>query len=425
MNCIYNLSISLYSVAARLLSLRSKKVKTMLDGQKVAFDYLRDVVDRESTYIWVHAASLGEFEQGRPLIEKIRRERPDKKILLTFFSPSGYEVRKDYKGVDAVCYLPFDFPGNARRLLDIVNVEMAVFVKYEFWGNYLEELHRRNIPLYLISSIFRPSQSFFKWWGGTFRRILGFYTHIFVQDEASRELLAEIGVTNATVAGDTRFDRVTDIMQSTIELPLIDWFKYKDPTTIVFGSSWEADEDVYIPWLNEQCGVKAIIAPHEFDAERLKRLKARINDSMLWSEFKKIHSTPSDDGSCGLVNPDLTKCIIVDSFGLLASLYRYGDIAYVGGGFGAGIHNINEAAVYGMPVIFGPKFHKFKEAKDLVELGGAFTIADESEFRRVINVLIDDDDMLQKASQTAGEYIKRNLGATERIYKHLSASDVF
>lgn len=424
MNCIYNLSISLYSAAARLLSLRSKKVKTMLDGQKVAFDYLRDVADRESTYIWVHVASLGEFEQGRPLIEKIRRERPGKKFLLTFFSPSGYEVRKDYKGADAVCYLPFDFPLNACRLLDIVNVEMAVFVKYEFWGNYLEELHRRNIPLYLISSIFRPSQSFFKWWGGAFRRILGFYTHIFVQDDASRDLLAGIGVTNVTVAGDTRFDRVTDIMRTAVDLPLMDWFKHKDPTTIVFGSSWEADEDVYIPWLNEQSGVKAIIAPHEFDADRLKRLKARINDSMLWSEFKKVHRTPSD-GSCGLVNPDLTKCIIVDGFGLLASLYRYGDIAYVGGGFGAGIHNINEAAVYGMPVIFGPKFHKFKEAKDLVELGGAFTIADESEFRRVTDLLIDDDDALQKASHAAGEYIKRNLGATERIYKHLSASDVF
>ncbi len=418
MNFIYNLSISLYSAAARLLALRSDKVKTMLHGQDMAFDYLREVIDTKSSYIWVHAASLGEFEQGRPLIEKLRREKPDKKILLTFFSPSGYEVRKSYKEVDAVCYLPFDFARNARRLLDVVNVEMAVFVKYEFWGNYLEELHRCNIPLYLISSIFRPTQSFFKWWGGTFRRILGFYTHIFVQDEASRELLAGIGVTNVTVAGDTRFDRVTDIMRTTVDLPLIDWFKLNNPTTIVFGSSWETDEDIYIPWLNEQNGVKAIIAPHEFNAERLAQLKSRIPGSMLWSEFKDVHKTPSD-GSCDAVNPDLTKCIIIDCFGLLASLYRYGDIAYVGGGFGAGIHNINEAAVYGMPVVFGPKFSKFKEARDLVELGGAFSISDEAGFRSVADTFISDKKALEKASAIAGEYIRRNLGATECIYNKL------
>lgn len=415
MNCIYNLSISLYSTVARLVALRSKKVKTMLQGQKSAFDYLRKVIDPEASYVWVHAASLGEFEQGRPLIEMLRRENPDKKILLTFFSPSGYEVRKDYKGVDAVCYLPFDKPCNARRLLDIVKVEAAVFVKYEFWGNYLEEIHRRNIPLYLISSIFRPSQSFFKWWGGTFRKILSFYTHIFVQDEQSRKLLAGIGVENVTVAGDTRFDRVTDIMRTVVKLPLIDWFKYKNPKTIVFGSSWEADEDVYIPWFNEQHGVKAIIAPHEFNTERLARLKARIPGSMLWSEFQELHRTPND-GSCGAVNPDLTKCIIIDCFGLLSSLYRYGDIAYVGGGFGAGIHNINEAAVYGMPVIFGPKFSKFKEAGDLIERGGAFTVSGESDFRAVIDSLIEDASALERASKVAGDYIQDNLGATKRIY---------
>lgn len=418
MNFIYNLSISLYSAAARLLALRSDKVKTMLRGQVVAFDYLREEIDEKSSYIWIHAASLGEFEQGRPLIEMLRRKNPDKKILLTFFSPSGYEVRKNYKEVDAVCYLPFDFARNARKLLDIVNVEMAVFVKYEFWGNYLEELHRRNIPLYLISSIFRPSQSFFKWWGGTFRSILNFYTHIFVQDEASRELLAGIGVTNVTVAGDTRFDRVTDIMRTTVDLPLMDWFKCNNPTTIVFGSSWEADEDIYIPWLNEQKGVKAIIAPHEFNAERLAQLKSRIPGSMLWSEFKGVHNTPCD-GSCGAVNPDLTKCIIIDCFGLLASLYRYGDIAYVGGGFGSGIHNINEAAVYGMPVVFGPKFAKFKEARDLVESGGAFTISDEVGFKKIADTLVFDKATLDKASATAGDYIRRNLGATECIYNKL------
>lgn len=391
----------------------------MLRGQASAFDYLREKIDSQASYVWVHAASLGEFEQGRPLIEKLRRENPEKKILLTFFSPSGYEVRKDYREVDAVCYLPFDFAKNARTLLDIVNVEMAIFVKYEFWGNYLEELNRRNIPTYIISSIFRRTQSFFKWWGGTFRRMLGFYTHLYVQDEESRRLLNGIGVTNVTVAGDTRFDRVTDIMRATVNLPEIDLFKYGAYRTIVVGSSWKADEDVYVDWFNKQStNIKAIIAPHEFDAERLADLKSRIADSMLLSEFNEMMRTPSD-GSCGLANPEGVRCLIIDCFGLLSSLYRYGDIAYVGGGFGAGIHNINEAAVYGLPVIFGPKYGKFKEAKDLISLGGAYSIASAEEFCSIIEPLIDDGDELAHVSQIAKDYIHRNLGATEIIYKSL------
>lgn len=418
MNLLYNTAIGLYSFGARLVSYRNAKARKMIDGQKKTMDYLRRVIAKESRYIWIHVASLGEFEQARPLIEKIKKEYPKEKLLLTFFSPSGYEVRKNYAEVDAVCYLPFDFKRNAKRLLDIVNPKMAIFVKYEFWGNYLQELHRRQIPTYLISAIFRPKQSFFQWWGGMFRQMLACYTHLYVQDDASKELLASIGVRNVTVAGDTRFDRVTQIMSGTMSLPLIDMFKYKARLTMIAGSSWGADEDVYLPWFNSQKGnVKLIIAPHEFDEERLEYLQKRIPSSMLWSKFQKVYSDPSD-GSCGAVNPDLVKCLIIDCFGLLASLYRYGDVAYVGGGFGAGIHNINEAAVYGMPVIFGPKYQKFKEAHDLIEAGGAFSVSGREEFETVMSRL-ENGSELEKAGEKAGSYIKRNLGATDKIFADL------
>ncbi len=418
MNLLYNAAIGLYSFGARLVSYRNAKARKMIEGQKKTMDYLRQVIAKDSRYVWIHVASLGEFEQARPLIEKIKKECPKEKLLLTFFSPSGYEVRKNYTEVDAVCYLPFDFKRNAKRLLDIVNPKMAIFVKYEFWGNYLQELHRRQIPTYLISAIFRPKQSFFQWWGGMFRQMLACYTHLYVQDDASKRLLASIGVDNVTVAGDTRFDRVTQIMGSTVNLPMIDLFKYKTAMTLIVGSSWEADEDIYVSWLNSRGNrVKAIIAPHEFDAERLRQLKQRIPGSMLWSEFQDVYGSSSVDG-CDLANPDSVKCLIIDCFGLLASLYRYGDVAYVGGGFGAGIHNINEAAVYGMPVIFGPKYQKFKEAHDLMEVGGAFTVSCREEFEAVMSRL-ESDGELKKWGDKAGSYIERNLGATDKIFADL------
>lgn len=407
MNPIYNLGIALYSLGARIASCRSKKIGTMVVGQNKAFDYLSRVLDKSKRYIWIHAASLGEFEQGRPLIEKIRREQPDKKILLTFFSPSGYEVRKNYDQVDAICYLPFDTPSNARRFVKLVNPQMAIFVKYEFWGNYLQQLHNRGIETYLISAIFRDGQPFFKRWGGTFRNILKCYTHIYLQDTYSQKLLNGIGIKNTSVAGDTRFDRVTDIMNSTIELPEIAAFKATAKQIFIVGSSWPADEEVYINWLNNDNNTKAIIAPHEFNPERLNKLTKSINGAVLWSQIK------------GLSDIDYSKisCIIIDCFGLLASLYRYGDIAYVGGGFGTGIHNINEAAVYNMPIIFGPRYDKFKEAIDLIALGGAFSINTQQQFEQLMACMT--ADKVASTGKIAGQYIKDNIGATLKIYDNL------
>lgn len=410
MNILYNMGIALYGAAARIAATRSDKVRKMITGQKATLGYLHDVIDSSSTYIWIHVSSLGEFEQGRPLIEMIKRENPSRKILLTFFSPSGYEVRKNYEGVDAVCYLPFDTPGNARSFLDAVKVDMAIFVKYEFWGNYLQELSRKNIPTYLISSIFRAKQPFFKWWGGMFRGMLKCFKHIYVQDEASQQLLAGIGVENVTIAGDTRFDRVTDIMRTTTNLPLIERFKSGARHTIIVGSSWGADEDMYAQWVNAH-DVKVIIAPHQFDQARLQSMLQRFDNSMLLSEYEKY----ADDAA--EIKP--VKCLIIDCFGLLSSIYRYGDIAYIGGGFGAGIHNINEAAVYDMPVVFGPKYHKFKEAVDLIAFGGGFVVNGKEDCEKTLSLLTTDATALETASKIAGNYIKDNLGATQKIYNDL------
>lgn len=410
MNILYNMGIALYGAVARMVAMRSDKVRKMIDGQKATISYLHGAIDKNSTYIWIHVSSLGEFEQGRPLIEMIKRENPSRKILLSFFSPSGYEVRKNYEGVDAVCYLPFDTPGNVRRFLDAVKVEMTIFVKYEFWGNYLQELQRRNVPTYIISSIFRPSQSFFKWWGGMFRGMLKCFRHIYVQDEQSKQLLAGIGVENVTVAGDTRFDRVTDIMRTTMSLPLIERFKRDANRTIIVGSSWGADEEVYAGWVNAH-DVKVIIAPHQFDKNRLQAMLQRFENAMLLSEYEKY----ADDAE----EIKGVKCLIIDCFGLLSSIYRYGDIAYIGGGFGAGIHNINEAAVYDMPVVFGPKYHKFKEAVDLIAIGGGFVINSQEECEKILSLLTDNASALESASRIAGNYIKDNLGATQSIYNDL------
>ncbi len=395
----------MYNAAARLVSVKNAKVKKMVEGQHATFDYLAQHISPADRPVWIHAASLGEFEQGRPLIERIRREYPEVKILLTFFSPSGYEVRKNYSGVDAVCYLPFDTPANVRRFLDMVNPRVAVFVKYEFWGNYLEELARRGIPTYIISAIFRNSQVFFKPWGGMFRKMLRCFDHIYVQDDKSVELLGSIGIDNVTRAGDTRFDRVTDIMRGVVEMPEIEAFT-DGRLTVIAGSSWQPDEDVYMPWFNRHPEVKLIIAPHEFDDERVSKL-----------------ITGAENGGVALSKLDgdnSPQVLVVDCFGKLAAMYRYADVAYVGGGFGVGIHNINEAAVYNLPVIFGPKYDKFKEAVDLVSLGGAFSISSRDEFEKLMDMMLETHER-EKAASIAGDYIRGNLGATDRIFEDLKA----
>lgn len=406
MRFLYNFGIRCYGLAVKMVSGRNVKAAKMIAGQTETFDRIIENIDTEAPYVWVHAASLGEFEQGRPFIEKLKREMPGIKILLTFFSPSGYEVRKNYSGADLVCYLPFDTPRNARRFINLVRPKAAVFVKYEFWRNYLEELHRLEIPTYLISSIFRPRQAFFKPWGGMFRKMLRCYTTIFVQDKESATLLKGIGMDNVMVTGDTRFDRVTDIMRSVHEVQGLESFATPDTFTLVVGSSWPADEDIYLPWVKSHPEVRCIIAPHEFDECRIARLRKRLGEgTVLMSEIK---SDPSVGASA--------RHVIVDCFGLLSSLYRYGKVAYIGGGFGAGIHNINEAAVYGIPVVFGPNHQKFKEAIDMIECGGGISVKDSTSLSLVMDMLLDNTDRTRRG-KCAGDYIKSHLGATDRVLK--------
>lgn len=407
MNPLYNLGMRAFDAGISLGALKSEKIKKLRRGQKEALDYLREKIQPGKPYVWIHAASLGEFEQGRPLIEKIRRENPEVKILLTFFSPSGYEVRKNFSEVDAVCYLPLDIKSRVKEFLDIVNPCMAVFVKYEFWGNYLQELKRRGIPTYIISSIFRPSQIFFKPWGAMFRNMLRCYTHVYVQDERSRQLLQGIGVTNVTVAGDTRFDRVTDIMRSCVEIPQAAAFVDDAPVTIVAGSTWPPDEEYLIPYFNSHPELKLIIAPHEVEPKRLDAIERKLTRKSC----RLSSATPEEAREAD--------CLIIDGYGKLSSTYSYGDIAYVGGGFGVSIHNINEAAVYGMPVLFGPNYRKFKEAYDLIDVKGAFTFSDNARFVEILDRLLTDKEYLDECGRNAARYIKENLGATDIIYSDI------
>lgn len=422
MNLLYNTAISLYGAAAQLVSLRSKKVRKMLRGQHHTNDMLRRLLAGKPGAVWFHAASLGEFEQGRPMIERLKREHPEVPVLLTFFSPSGYEVRKNYPFADAVVYLPFDTPRRVRKFLDLARPSMAIFIKYEFWGNYLQELHRRNIPTYIISSIFRPGQRFFRPGGQMFRKMLGCFNRLYVQDERSRRLLRVIGVDNVTVAGDTRFDRVTDVMRAAVDVPGFPGFAEDAKLHFIAGSSWEADEDIYVPWLNTHPEVAFIIAPHEFNENRLETLRNRFSGKvLLLSEWIRVIKKARKDGTPVPEWMKSVRGIIVDSFGKLATLYRFADVAYIGGGFGAGIHNLNEAAVYGIPVIFGPNHAKFKEATDLIACGGGFSIDNVEEFNATIDALVNTSGAMKIAGEAAGNYIRANLGATDRIYSEVFA----
>lgn len=405
---MYNLLIHIYALVARLISPFHKKAHLMCEGQKKTNALLRSHIRREDKYIWFHAASLGEFEQGRPMMEQIKAHYPQYKILLTFFSPSGYEVRKNYPGADIICYLPFDTPRRVKRFLDLANPVAAVFIKYEFWGNYLNGLKKRNIPVFIISAIFRPEQLFFKWYGATYRLFLHDFTHLYVQDERSKTLLARYGITNVTVAGDTRFDRVRDIRCAAKDLPLVEEFvrdeKDSKQLTLVVGSSWPQDEQFLLPFFNEHKEMKMIVAPHEIHEEHLASIEGALR-----RPFRRLSAVHSVDDIKGI------DCLIVDCFGLLSSIYRYGDIVYVGGGFGAGIHNTLEAAVYGVPVLFGPKFGKFKEAKDLVKVGGGFSVSSGSEFAACMSRLMADKKALQVAGEASGKYVSQQVGATAKI----------
>ena len=404
---IYNLTMYILELGIKLAALFSDKPAKMVKGHREVFDLLKNKIDRNARYIWFHAASLGEFEQGRPLIERIRKEYPQYKILQTFFSPSGYEVRKNYDGADIVCYLPIDTPGNAKKFIELVNPCMVFFVKYEFWHNYLNTLSKKGVPTYSVSSIFRQDQIFFRWYGKSYRQVLKMFAHLFVQNEESKKLLAGIGIANTTVVGDTRFDRVLDICAAAKQLPLVQKFK-GDALTFVAGSSWGPDEDIFIQYFNAHPEMKLIIAPHVVNDGHLKEIMAKLQRPCL----RYTQATEENVAQAG--------CLIIDCYGLLSSIYRYGEISYIGGGFGVGIHNVLEAAVYGIPVIFGPNNKKFREAQHLLANKGGFEINGYEDFQQLMDKFLADEAYLKQSGKAAGDYVKNNSGAMEKIMQNIS-----
>lgn len=416
MHVFYSLGIFLYGLIIRLGAITSTKARLWIRGRKNLFEKLQQALQKDSRpIIWFHCASLGEFEQGRPLIERIRSSHPEYRILLTFFSPSGYEVRKNYSGVDYIAYMPLDTKSNAKRFLGIVNPEMVVFVKYEFWINHLEEIHRRNIPLYLVSGIFRNDQVFFKGYGGIFRDALKNFTHVFTQNEASLSLVKSLGVTNCSAAGDTRFDRVVEIADSAKDIPMAATFTVENKM-LVAGSTWKSDEDLLFPILKKHfdAGWKMIIAPHEISEDRIRAIENALYSIGLSAASVLRFS----QGAIHLPSTG-TKVLIVDNIGMLSSLYRYGSVAYIGGGFGKSIHNTLEAAVYGIPVVFGPMYRKFNEALGLIECLGGFGVHSQKELEIAIDSLLGDDNRRIAAGKNAGEYVKNNTGATQKIIAEL------
>ncbi len=374
----------------------------MWKGERSSIKLLQQKVDRSSKYIWFHAASLGEFEQGRPLIEHIKAKYPNYKILLTFFSPSGYEVRKDYEGADIVCYLPIDTFRNARRFLNAIQPVMVFFIKYEFWYHYLSILKKRNVPTYSVSSIFRPNQIFFRWYGYEYKKVLRCFTMFFVQNQQSKDLLSSIGINNVEITGDTRFDRVLSIKEKAHHLPLVEQF-VNHKKTFVAGSSWSPDEEIFIEYFNQHPQWKLIIAPHVVNKEHISAIKNKVKGRVvLYSEINKGDIETAD-------------CLVIDCYGLLSSIYQYGDVTYVGGGFGAGIHNVLEAAVWNVPVIFGPNNHNFIEARNLIAVGGGFEINNYNEFDNLLNRFSSSPDCLKQAGEQAGHFVETCTGATCKI----------
>lgn len=403
---MYNIAIYFYLIGVAIGSLFNKKIKKMWRGEREAVDLLKEKVDPTAKYVWFHAASLGEFEQGRPLIEQLRATHPEYKILLTFFSPSGYEVRKNYEGADIVCYLPLDTIRNARRFLRAVHPVMAFFIKYEFWYNYLHILRHRGVPVYSVSSIFRPGQVFFKWYGRNYAKVLHCITHFFVQNEVSLQLLKGIGIDEATVVGDTRFDRVLQIKEQSKRLPIVEAFK-QGGRVFVAGSSWMPDEDIFIPRFNADDSWRIIIAPHVISEDHLQQIEQKLR----MKSVRYTKTTPEEAATA--------RCLIIDCFGLLSSIYHYGEVAYVGGGFGVGIHNVLEAAVWGVPVIFGPNNKHFQEAQGLMACGGGFEIGSEADFNKLIDNFADDKHYLSFCGDKSADFVNSQAGATKAILQEI------
>ena len=407
MNILYTFSLHIYALSMEIASFFMRKARMTRLGQWHTNGILREKIDRNARYIWFHAASLGEFEQGRPMMEMLRVRHPEYKILLTFFSPSGYEVRKNYDGADVICYLPFDTPYKVKKFLNLAHPVMAILIKYEFWLNYLSELKRRHIPVYLISAIFRRYQLFFRSYGKWYLQILLCFERLFVQDQASAELLAEHGVTHVSVCGDTRFDRVLAVQRQAQLLPMVENFIADGRPSFVAGSTWQQDEDLLLAWFNAHPEIKLILAPHEIHRAHLMDIESKLHRPSI--RLSETNDQPVSDKDC----------LIIDSFGLLSSVYRYGRIAYVGGGFGKGVHNTLEAAVYGIPVLFGPNCRKFREAKELLTLGGGFCVTDEASLERRMNEWIACPEACREAGRKAGHYVQENTGVTEKILREI------
>ena len=405
---MYNIIMYIIQLGVAIGSIFNDKLRKMWQGERDAVQTLRKKVEPDADYIWFHAASLGEFEQGRPLMEQIKKSYPQYKILLTFFSPSGYEVRKNYEGADIITYLPIDTVGNARQFLRTVRPVMAFFIKYEFWYNYLHILQYRGIPAYSVSSIFRPDQVFFKWYGRGYGRVLKCFTRFFVQNEESKKLLESIGIHDTMVVGDTRFDRVLQIKEASKLLPIVERFVKgtpEDPKKVfVAGSSWQPDEEIFLKYFNNHRDWKLIVAPHVIGEDHLKFIFSLIKDK------KVVRYTQATEGN--VADADV---LIVDCFGLLSSVYHYGDVAYVGGGFGVGIHNVLEAAVWGMPVLFGPNNKHFVEAQGLLQSGGGIEIEDYETFSLIMSQLSDDSAYYDTCGQEAGAFVQSLAGATKKV----------
>ena len=400
---MYNVILFLYLCGVAIASLFNEKVRKMWRGERDAIRILKEKIDPTAKYVWFHAASLGEFEQGRPLMEQLRRDHPEFKILLTFFSPSGYEVRKNYEGADIICYLPLDTIRNARRFLRTIRPVMAFFIKYEFWYNYLHILSHRGVPVYSVSSIFRPGQIFFRWYGRQYGHVLKCFTRFYVQNDISRDLLATLGITNVTVVGDTRFDRVLQIKEAAKDLPVVTAFT-GDRKVFVAGSSWQPDEEIFIPFFNEHPDWKLIVAPHVIGEEHLQQIEKMLAGRKVVRFTEATQENVKD-----------ADVLIVNCFGLLSSIYRYADVTYVGGGFGVGIHNTLEAAVWDVPVIFGPNNQRFQEAQGLKACGGGQEIAGADDFRSVMERFITDPQAIAKAGRQSGAFVQQMTGATRKI----------
>ena len=402
----YNIGIRIYYIIVYLISYFNNKARLWIKGR-------RDIsIIRYPNSIWFHFASLGEFEQGRPVLEAMRYLYPDYKIVLTFFSPSGYEIRKNTPLADAVYYLPLDTAKNARRFINAIQPTIAIFTKYEYWYHFFNEMDNRKIPVYIISGIFRPDQIFFKWYGGLNRKILSFVAHFFVQDEGSVLLLNNINIKNTTVSGDTRFDRVWENAQNPKQIPVIDEFK-NGQNVFIAGSTWPQDEKLIATLINKYPDWKFVIAPHEIGEDKIQCLINLLpaDKTIRFSQIQSLKLPLSE-----------YKVLVIDNIGMLSSLYQYGNIAFIGGGFGAGIHNTLEAAAFGLPVIFGPNYNRFKEAHDLIKLKAGFSINNEQELRNVTDTLITDKAFYNSAKVNILNYIKEHTGATQTIIDHITPS---